>query len=392
MQKPNVLFISSWYPSKEHETLGNFSQRHAESINEFVNLYVLYVVSSNRITSNFEIENEIINNVNTTIVYYKKVKSTLPFFSQYQKYKKSLLAYEKGLDYITKNFKVNKFDITHCNVTFPAGVFAYNLLKTRKIPYVITEHWTLFLPYKNDFEKLNFLTKIMIKKIIKSAERMLPVSEHLGNSMQDLGLEGNYEVIPNVVDTSLFGLKYEKQGDKINILHVSTLIDEHKNCRGILNVLKKISLERNDFQLTIVSDGEVEFAREYQESIGLSKEFVVYEGTKTPEEIAEFYRKSDFFLLFSNYENLPCVMVESMSCGIPFVSSNVGGISERINQSNGILVEPKDEIGLYNSIIKMFDTYTNYNAEEIRKYAIENFDNKAVGEKFYNLYLQVMND
>ena len=55
MQKPNVLFISSWYPSKEHPTLGNFVQRHAEAINPFVNLFVVYVTSSSTIDKEFEI-------------------------------------------------------------------------------------------------------------------------------------------------------------------------------------------------------------------------------------------------------------------------------------------------------------------------------------------------
>jgi len=388
MQKPNVLFISSWYPSKEHETLGNFAQRHAESINEFVNLNVLYVTSSERITRDFEIENGIINGVNTTIVYYKKINSTFPVISQYLKFKKSTKAFLKGLDYIEKEFGIKTFDITHCNVTFPAGLFAYNLLKTRNIPYVITEHWTLFLPYKNDFEKLNYITKYMMRKIVKSAEYILPVSEHLGNSMQKLGLKGKYKVIPNVADTNLFQLKHKRDNNLIKILHVSTLIQEHKNINGILNVLKELSLQRDDFQLTIVSDGEVDLAKKHQKKIGLDDKFVHYEGTKTPEEIAEFYRNSDFFLLFSNYENLPCVMVESMSCGIPFVSSNVGGISEYVNKSNGILVEPRDEKALLEAIISTMNSLESFDNESIREVAISNFDNKKVGEEFLKVYLK----
>ena len=111
MQKPNVLFISSWYPSKEHPTLGNFVQRHAESINPFVNLYVVYVTSSNRIKSDFEIENEIINGVNTTIVYYKKVNSKLPLFNSITKLNRYRAGYKKGIEFIESQFNISKIDI-----------------------------------------------------------------------------------------------------------------------------------------------------------------------------------------------------------------------------------------------------------------------------------------
>ena len=390
MQKPNVLFISSWYPSKEHPTLGNFVQRHAECIHPFVNLYVVFVVATDRINLGYEIENEIINGVNTTIVYCKKVNSKLPFFNSLTKLKRYKEGYKKGIDFITSQFHVSKFDITHCNVTFPAGLIALDLNQKQQIPYVLTEHWTLFLPYKNDFAKLPFFIKNKMKKIVKQADKVLPVSEHLANSMKKKGLDGDYSVIPNVTETSLFGLKYPKNKEIKQILHVSTLIDDHKNISGIFRALKTISEKRQDFKLVIVSDGDIELAKKHQEKIGLGNNFVEYHSTKTPQEIAEFYRHSDFFVLFSNYENLPVVMVESFSCGIPFVSSDVGGISEYVTQENGILVEPKNEVELAQAIDTILSNIGNYDAEKIRNLAIQNFDNKVVGKQYYELYKQII--
>ncbi len=390
MQKPNVLFISSWYPSKEHPTLGNFVQRHAEAINPFVNLFVVYVTSSRTINNEFEITHSQTNGVNTTIVYYKKVTSKTPLLSSYKKLKRYRKGYELGVEEAMRKHRIKKFDITHCNVTFPAGLIALDLKKKFNLPYVLTEHWTLFLPYTNDFDKLNPLIKNQLKKITKEASVISPVSQHLANSMQKRGLEGKYEIVPNVADVDLFQLKHKNEGDIKRILHVSTLVDDHKNITGIFRTLKSISEKRQDFKLVIVSDGDIDSTKKIQAEIGLKDEFVEYNGTKTPQEIAEFYRSSDFFLLFSNYENLPVVMVESFCCGLPFVSSNVGGISEYVTAKNGLLVEPRDEEALEKALINTLDNIEVYKSEEIRSLAIQQFDNKVIGKQYLELYKTII--
>lgn len=392
MQKPNVLFISSWYPSKEHETLGNFVQRHAEAINPFVNLFVVYVTSSEQISSKFEIEHKQINQVNTTIVYYKKVEKKIGGIDSIIKLKRYREGYQRGVDFVEKKCNISQWDITHCNVTFPAGIIAQDLKFKRKIPYVLTEHWTLFLPYKDDFEKLKIFVKNKMKKIVRQAERVLPVSEHLGKSMREKDLRGNYQVIPNVVDTSMFEVGMETNNKVKKILHVSTLIDDHKNISGIFRVLNEISKTRTDFNLVVVSDGDIEKAKQLQSEIGLDKELVNYFGTQTPKEISAFYRQSDFFILFSNYENLPVVISESFCCGLPVVSSSVGGIPEMINKGNGMLVEPQDEIGLKKAINSMLDTLHTYSKSSIREEAIKRYDSNIVGNQFYELYKEILSD
>ena len=390
MQKPNVLLISSWYPSKEHPTLGNFVQRHAEAINPLVNLYVVYVTSSNGIKSDFEIENETIDGVNTTIVYYKKVTSKLPLLSSFTKLKRYKEGYKRGIEFIEKQFQVSKIDITHCNVTFPAGLIALDLKKKRNIPYVLTEHWTLFLPYKNDYKKLSGIKKKKIKEIIGNADQVMPVSHHLKNSMIGLGLKGEYTVIANVVDTDLFTVGNKSDNEIKKILHVSTLVNDHKNIQGIFSTLKEISKTRRDFKLIIVSDGDIDNAKEIQRKEGLEESFVEYHSTKTPLEIAEFYKSSDFFLLFSNYENLPVVISESLCCGLPVVSSSVGGIPEMITKENGLIVNPDNNKELKIAINSMLDNVHQYSPTLIREQAIKRYDNKVVGKQYVELYKELI--
>jgi len=52
-----------------------------------------------------------------------------------------------------------------------------------------------------------------------------------------------------------------------------------------------------------------------------------------------YTRYADVFMLPSNYEGLPMVIIESLACGIPVVASAVGGIPELLDNTNGYAVE-----------------------------------------------------
>ena len=57
------------------------------------------------------------------------------------------------------------------------------------------------------------------------------------------------------------------------------------------------------------------------------------------EQVFEILRKSDVFILTSNWEGFPRTILEAMSCGLAVIASNVGGVKEAINGNCGILVE-----------------------------------------------------
>ncbi len=389
MQKPKVLFISSWYPSREHPTLGNFVQRHAEAIYPYVDLEVLVVIGSST-TKSFEIDHTIIDGVSTTMVYYKKVSNKVPLLSSYLKYKRYLNSYTTGYELLLKRRKQAHFDLIHVNVTFQSGIFARYLKRKVGLPYVITEHWTGYLPYRTLFSKLPFYVKNMTKKIVADADLLLPVSHHLGKSMNNLGLNKAFEVVPNVVDTKMFIPDESKRPSYFNFLHVSTLDDDQKNISGIFRALKEVvKVSLKEVRLTIVTDGDIDKGIALANEIGVIN-YINFHGTKTPQEIVEFYQSSHCFLMFSNYENLPCVITESMSCGLPVISTRIAGIPEHLDESKGLMVEPKDEKGLITAMLELIVNYEQFNSKLIRDYAINNFSKEEVGKAYLAKYLKVI--
>ena len=116
---------------------------------------------------------------------------------------------------------------------------------------------------------------------------------------------------------------------------------------------------------------------------------VIFHGKKTSQEVAQAYQQADFFVLFSNFENLPCVIVEAFASGVPVLTTDVGGIAEIVTPERGILIKSGDEDALLSGMTQMLDTCRDYNRESIRKYAVETFSASKIGRQIYEQYKTV---
>jgi len=386
MKKYNILFLTSWYPNKHKPQAGNFIQNHALSVSLFCNVYVIHV-RANEQDEELEIVETMNNDVLELVAYYKKYTGKFPLISTLIKFRNKIRAYKKTYKYLIE--KVKSIDLVHLSVFLPAGVFARFLFKKYKIPYIITEHWTKFLSISND--SFSFSEKMMIKRINRSASAICPVSENLKNEMIRFDLNNQYFVVPNVVNTKVFfPLKQKQDQQEIHFLHISHLVDEHKNISGIINTFKKLSSVRTDFHLTISGNRNVEIHKNYAEMINFPDKLITFEGSKSREEVAESMRNNDVFIMFSNYENLPCVISEAHVSGIPVISSDVGGISEMIDESNGILVEAGNESMLLEKILQIMDQINKYNKDIISEKAKEIYSYESVGNKYLKIYNNVL--
>jgi len=385
-----ILFIASWYPNADNQNWGIFIKRHAEAIAKFKEIVVLHVSSKENIGQTYNISISQQEALTTVLVFYKKVRINIPVVKNILNLIRYIWATLQGLKIIFKDFGYPI--LVHVNVIFPAGIVALLLKWYKNIPYIITEHWTCFLPEDGNYTK--FSNKKTIKAIARNSSLITTVSENLKAAMIKHQFENNYQVIPNVVDTDLFSNNSpspnQNQQPK-TIVHVSSLDERQKNVTGILNTIEKLSLKRNDFILRIIGNGSEKMALEDRaDKLNLLNKVIFLEGNKTPQELSSILKASDIFLLFSNYENLPCTMLEALACGLPVIATHTGGIPEHISIDRGILVTPKDEKGLFSAIDKMLDTYQDYDPQLLRQYAVDNFSYDKVGAAFSKLYDQIL--
>ena len=77
--------------------------------------------------------------------------------------------------------------------------------------------------------------------------------------------------------------------------------------------------------------------------------------------------------------------------GLPVISSNVGGISEMVNNSNGVLINSENEEELLLTLEHFLDNYRKYDKLEIAKKAIEIYGYNQVGKAYFEVYNSVLN-
>jgi glycosyltransferase involved in cell wall biosynthesis len=90
--------------------------------------------------------------------------------------------------------------------------------------------------------------------------------------------------------------------------------------------------------------------------------------------------------MFSRFENLPVVILESYACGVPVLSTDVGGIKEHLNGDLGILIRSEDEEELFLKLIEMLDRYGSFDKNKIRDYAERHFSREVIGRQLAETY------
>lgn len=384
--KLNILFLASWYPNKVLPSNGNFIEQHALAVSEKCNVYVLHIISRVQ-KEKFVVEQTLNNNILETIVYYKKVNSI--FWGAKLLFKQNIRrkAHKLGFKAILK--KNSAIDLIHLNVCFPAGIFALYLKRKYKIPYIISEHWTALLA--NSPTKLKPLEKYFVTRINRTAEIICPVSKDLKEALLKIAPKQAYTIIPNVVNTSIFkeNITY-RPSDKIKILHISNLKDEHKNVSGILNTIKKLSTVRNDFTITIVGSGESKHFKEKSKALEIPANIISFEKEKKRDEVAHAMNAHDLFLLFSNYETFSVVIAEALVCGLPIITSKCGGLTEEITIDNGIQVEMKNETQLFKKLDYLISNISKYDRHKIAADARKKYSHELVGKQFLSIYKNIL--
>ena len=380
-KKLKILFIPRWYPNRVDPLNGIFIKRHALSVALKHQVAVLFVNADPQLKDvKYEQTFSVEDGISTVRVYYNNSLVNIPVLSSLIKFYRYSMACRMGIKVVEEKFGTP--DICHIHVLSRTFIPARHF----RVPFIVSEQWSGYLPEDGTYK--GFLKKMFTKRAVEKAYAVTTVSQSLKDAMLSHGLKNNYSVIPNVVDVSLFSpAAVNEKKNKFIFLHVSNLDDRAKNVSGMIKAVKKISQTRNDFEFHIVGDGVQRAELEaLAESVHLLNKNIFFLGTKNSAEVADLMRKADLFLLFSNYDNMPCVMVESLASGLPVIGSAIHGIKEHVKDGRGILVTPGDESALCEAILKAMDSIGSYDKIKLNAYAKERFSYESVGEKFDTIY------
>ena len=385
-----ILHLARWYPNRYDSMPGLFIQRHAEAASKFCRVGVVYthVVDTERIKG-FDLDLSMINGVPTAKVYYSNSKVNIPLISPLVKAIRFFRANNLGIKKI--NEELEGFDLIHIHILTRLGLIALWHKWLNKKPYVISEHWSRYLPLTGEFR--GFFRKRLTRIVVKNASVVTTVTQNLANAMQSHGLKNaNYRVLANVVtdDFLKFPVKKKQNRGTTTFIHVSCFEDKSKNISGLLRVIKSLSEKRFDFKFKLVGEGmDFESLKEYAREIGLGTRSIDFTGLLEGRELVKEMDSADMMVVFSNYENFPVVINESFVLGIPVISTKVGGIPEYVNDSNGRLIKAGDKEALEDLLNDYLDRKLKFNTREIQAKSREAFSPVTIGMELCELYSRI---
>jgi glycosyltransferase involved in cell wall biosynthesis len=197
--------------------------------------------------------------------------------------------------------------------------------------------------------------------------------------------------VRNVVDSDLFAPRRDSEaGGRPVFVHVSGLT-AGKNVSGILEAMRSVRDRQPQIELEIIGDGPhrqglEELARE----LDLLDRGVSFAGHLAAAEVAAAMAGARALILFSDYENSPCVLAEAAAAAVPVIATRTGGIPEVVNRDTGILIEPGDRDGLVEAILAIADNRRRFDRGLIRRHGVETFSKRVIGGLFVDLYRRVL--
>lgn len=262
----------------------------------------------------------------------------------------------------------------------------YNLLSLKlisqiaeKIPVVVTLHDQRFFTggchYSLNCHKFKstctgcpqaalpfkFTTKLSLSNSIKFFENLenityITPSQWLANSAAQSRLLSNktFEVITNPIPTVYSRLpEVDKKDGRFVIGFFS--YDLNNPYKGLETIISAAHILKNKspIELKFYGKGKIK-----QDMTGL----IYSQGSFIDDEsAAEAYNSCDVVVVPSIQDNNPSVISEALMCGVPVVSTDVGGISEVLKEFNLPLVEPQNPKSLAEALLNLLGNYKNHN-------------------------------
>ncbi len=298
--------------------------------------------------------------------------------------------------------KFNDLDLIHAHYAIPHATSAYlarEILKNERknskdIKVITTLHGT-------DITLVGLEPSFLstMKFSIEQSDGVTAVSQFLKDkTMSTYKIEKDIEVIPNFIDidkykrnpeekTGCFRKNFADPKEKV-LIHVSNF----RPVKRVPDVIKIFSLVREKIpsRLILVGDGP-----ERSECERLCRELGIMEHVKfmgKQDSLPEILSIADLFLMPSQQESFGLSALEAMSCGVPVISSSVGGLPElNLHGETGYIAEFGDVERMAKYAVELFSEEKKYklfqkNARERAEFFNED---KIIGyyEEFYDKIL-----
>lgn len=284
------------------------------------------------------------------------------------------------------------FDLIHAHSVYPDGWTAARLARRYRVPLIITEHssWSPWLDVHRSVRRRAVWAAGQSTFVIAVSRALRDtISRFIDDS-------GKLRVIPNAVDSSVFGPARGESPFEPNRLLFVGLLRHVKGVDLLLQAVRLLADRGRPVSLTVIGDSfyarherDYEDLRRLSTTLGLDG-LVTFLGGKPPAEVARAMRTSALLVLPSRRETFGSVLAEALACGTPVVATRCGGTEDIVNDRVGVLVPPENPAALADGIAQVLDRRAGYDPNALRAYALDHFGLEVVGRKLCALYQEAV--
>ncbi|MEB6633161.1 glycosyltransferase [Kluyvera cryocrescens] len=378
----HVLIIPSWYPQSPSDIGGSFFREQALALQKrglkvgVISPVVRSLRDPIAYRTKFGMRYEHDNGLPTYRYNSINIAPRLPALAEY-------LWVMWGMKLFNEYIKEHGLpDVMHVHALDKAGFLAYKISQRYNIPYVVTEHSTVFARNIISLKKIRRLNKV-----VWSASGLFAVSKPFSIMLESIFGGSNWIYLPNIVSDIFFdSIKNNKKDSDLYTFINICMLTEKKKVDNLILAFKKLSDKYSNVHLKIGGDGGCRQSLELLVDQLALRDKVEFLGALSRIGVLENLQNSDAFVLSSEYETFGVVLIEALATGIPVISTKSGGPESIITSEVGVLVDK-------NSIQTLFDgmeyVYTNrhkFTSNIIKQYCKDNFSEDVIVNKLMEIY------
>lgn len=249
----------------------------------------------------------------------------------------------------------NKYDFLHVHGDWSSLLlvsFIKRVIKARRCLFSIHGH------LENHVVK-NYIFKLLLNQI----DLIHSTGYQAINHVRSIGYKGEYLLRPsgidqNFIDTSRIRC-FKPEEESLHVVVVA-IMRQDKNIAQVVEIAQKIK----DVKFVIIGDGEQFDAIRAQ--VGNTRN-ILLTGRQDKIAIQRYMDRAHIILSTSLREGTPTSLLEGISNGLAFVSSNAGGINHTLRKYSGFIIED----GATHSYVKAIENYLR-NPELLRSHSSNN--------------------
>ena len=232
---------------------------------------------------------------------------------------------------------------------------------------------------------------------IARADMVVATSGAIRNDLVSLGLgEERIVEIPNSVDTGRYNVLAEEErqrkrtkltglpGSVFTLLYAAT-ISKRKGVDDLLDALDKLESGREIAVFMIGSDnGEIADFKQRVELLNARGNGISVRYLGFQQSALDYLHIADALVLPSHSEGMPNIVLESLSCGVPVIASDIEVHRKLVGERSGMTFRTGNAGDLGRKIALMAETC--YDPAGIRAEVVNRYSVQSVAERYRELY------